>query len=226
MARRDKHTSAGGGTALEEAPRAGRSPGGEGSSQGSPAGRSATGTALAAGGPISPAGFGASPWEMMRRMSEDLTSLFDSFGIGTGATGARPRTPSAETGRSFATWAPRIELEQRPGALAVRADLPGMDVNDIDVTVDDGMLVISGERSEEHRKEDDSVVRTELVYGRFYRAIPLPQGADESGITAIVRNGTLEVVIPVSQRERGRKVEVQSGKGQGQGKEQSQASRS
>jgi len=168
---------------------------------------------------------------MMRRMTEDLTDLFDSFGIGTGTATvpARARVPSAETGASmFATWAPRVELEQRPGELVVRADLPGMDVKDIDVTVENGMLIVSGERSQEKKEESDAVVRTELVYGRFYRAIPLPQGADESGIAAVMRNGTLEVVVPVSKRDRGHRVEVQKAEGQsqGQGQGRTQGSRS
>ena len=212
MARRDKHTEAGGGAAVQEAPRGERS-----------------GTALVSRGGAFPAGFATSPWEMMRRMTEDLTDLFDSFGIGTGTATvpARARVPSAETGASmFATWAPRVELEQRPGELVVRADLPGMDVKDIDVTVENGMLIISGERSQEKKEESDAVVRTELVYGRFYRAIPLPQGADESGVAAVMRNGTLEVVVPVSKRDRGHRVEVQKAEGQSQGQGRTQGSRS
>jgi HSP20 family protein len=101
-----------------------------------------------------------------------------------------------------------------------------MDVKDIDVTVENGMLIISGERSQEKKEESDAVVRTELVYGRFYRAIPLPQGADESGIVAVMRNGTLEVVVPVSKRDRGHRVEVQKAEGQSQGQGRTQGSRS
>ena len=221
MARRDKHTESGGGTAVQEPPRGERS-GGESSGSRTPARRGTIGTALAGRG--GPGGLATSPWEMMRRMTEDLTDLFDSFGVGTG-TATAPGRPRAETGLStFATWAPRIELEQRPGALVVRADVPGMGVNDIDVTVENGMLIISGERSQENREERDAVVRTELVYGRFYRAIPLPQGVDESGITAVVRNGTLEIIVPVSQPERGHRVEVKSGQGQGDGQGRAQSS--
>ena len=90
------------------------------------------------------------------------------------------------------------------------------------------MLIVSGERSQEKKEESDAVVRTELVYGRFYRAIPLPQGADESGIVAVMRNGTLEVVVPVSKRDRGHRVEVQKAEdqSQSQGQGRSQGSRS
>ena len=209
MAERDKQTearSATTGAAVEEASsttRSGRPRGVDGESAGQSTTtqqRSGTGTAVAGRQDIS-AVLPTSRWELMRRLTEDLTGLFDSFG------GGASTVPARRTG--ILTWIPRIEVQQQNNALIVRADLPGMGADNVEVTVENGMLVISGERRQQQQEERDSTVRTELVYGRFYRAIPLPQGADESAVTAIFRSGTLEITVPVLERDRGRRVEVQ-----------------
>jgi HSP20 family protein len=138
------------------------------------------------------AGVPTSPWELMRRMSEEMNQLFESLG-GSGAG-----------------LAPHIEIQQRPGEVVLRADLPGLRPEDINVTVDNGALTISGERREQHREEREDFIRSELSYGTFFRTIPLPEGADENRVSAILRNGVLEITVPVSDREQGRRVKVQS----------------
>jgi HSP20 family protein len=165
-------------------------------------------------------GVPASPWELMRRMSEEMNQLFESLGGGgrglTQLGQSRPAVGRASgTGGEFATVAPpilvpHIEVQQRPGQLVVRADLPGLRPEDINVTVDHGVLTISGERREEHRDEREGFVRSEVTYGTFFRTIPLPEGADENRVAATFRNGVLEISIPVSDREQGRRVKVQS----------------
>jgi HSP20 family protein len=167
-------------------------------------------------------GMPPSPWELMGRMGEELTQLFESIG-GTGMPGAargQAVTVPAARGRVAGEGAagevlliPQIEVEQRNDAIVVRADLPGMNADDIDVTIEDGMLVISGERQQERREELEGVVRSEVSYGTFYRTIPLPDGADENNIAAVVRNGVLEVVVPVSKTQTGRRVQVRSEEG-------------
>ena len=107
-------------------------------------------------------------------------------------------------------WVPRIEVLQREGAMVVRAELPGLKPDDIVVNVENGVLSISGERREEHREERDGAVRTERAYGTFFRSIPLPDGADEDQVTATFRDGVLELTIPVTDRDHGRRIAVQS----------------
>jgi HSP20 family protein len=72
------------------------------------------------------------------------------------------------------------------------------------------VLAISGERREENREEGEGFIRSEVSYGTFFRTIPLPEGADENRVAATFRNGVLEISIPVSDREQGRRVKVQS----------------
>jgi len=166
-------------------------------------------------------GVPASPWDLMRRMSEEMGQLFESLGGTSAGLAPLPQADRSVSGRqsgapsnvgpaSPPVLVPHIELEQRPGALVVRADLPGLTPDDITVSVDHGVLTISGERRQENRQEQDGFLRSELTYGEFFRTIPLPEGADENRVSAVFRNGVLEITVPVSDRQQGRRVTVQS----------------
>jgi HSP20 family protein len=164
-------------------------------------------------------GVAMSPFELVRRMSEDIDQLFESLRLGgtgvapaaTGATGLRTARGARDTGLlGRALFAPPIEVQQRADAVVVRLDLPGVDADEIEIDIEDDMLIISGERRQENREEREGLIRSEITYGRFQRVIPLPRGADEERMTAQLRGGTLEVVIPIAKRERGRRVQVQS----------------
>lgn len=189
--------------------------------RGESAARQRAGTARAGVPALFRPGFPATPWELVRRMSEQMDQLFGGLGTARpgGAMLAQPATAAPTGLRSAADlgmplageFMPQIEVLQRPGAFVVRADLPGIAPDEIDVTVEEGMLTISGERREERREEDEGFVRSEVSYGTFVRTIPLPEGADESRVAATFRNGVLEITVPVSeQRQRGRRVKVQS----------------
>jgi len=159
----------------------------------------------------------ATPFTLLRRVNEDFNQLFDALLRGgpeqamSGRSG-RGALASPEQGFGALTaWVPQIEIEQHKDAMVIRADLAGVNADDVEVTVDNGVLTLSGERRQEQRDEREGVLHTEITYGSFLRAIPLPEGADESGLTATMRNGTLEITVPVKNRgERGRRVKVQS----------------
>jgi HSP20 family protein len=153
-------------------------------------------------------GMPASPWELVRRMSEEMNQLFESLG----GTGAGPGTvpDRRQTSGTAPLLVPRTEVIQQPDALLVRVDLPGLAADEIDVTVEDGLLTIAAERRQEDVQEDEGFIRSELTYGTFFRTIQLPEGADEENIEAVVRNGVLEIRIPIEQREQGRRVNVQA----------------
>jgi HSP20 family protein len=144
-------------------------------------------------------GFASSPWELMRRMSEDLDTLFESFG---------PRRFQGSES-SGALWAPDIEVERKGKELRIRADLPGLKPEDIEVDLDDGVLTISGERKHEQREEREGVFRTERSYGRFVRSLQVPDGLDESDISATFRNGVLEITVPIQERQQ-KRIQVKS----------------
>jgi HSP20 family protein len=144
-----------------------------------------------------------SPWDLVRRMGEELDQLAQGLGV------ARPTAGSGGNG-DLTEWVPRIEVRQQPDALKVRADLPGLAPQNIEVSVDDGMLTIRGERRQERTTEDDGFVRSEVVYGTFFRTLPLPAGADDNRVDAKFRDGVLEITVPVEGRQAGRRIPVQS----------------
>jgi HSP20 family protein len=149
-----------------------------------------------------------SPLQLLQRMSEEMDQLFQSV------VGARPGlAPGRSTGLTGPSTTampvtPQIEVREQPGALVVRADLPGLNADEIDVSVNDGVLTISGERVQQRQADREGVAQSELVYGAFHRAIPLPEGADEEHVAATFRNGVLEVTVPVPERSRGRRIGV------------------
>ena len=150
----------------------------------------------------------ASPFTVMRRLAEDMDRFFDDFASGRRgipATGFDRDLPRMGT-----SWSPEIETFRRGDKLVVRADLPGLRKEDLKVDIENHMLTIEGERSEEDRDESDGYYRSERSYGHFYRAIPLPEGVDENACDATFRDGVLEVTLdaPNVAERRGRKVEI------------------
>lgn len=90
----------------------------------------------------------------------------------------------------------RIEEYSKDGEFTVRAEIPGIDPDkDIEISVEDGMLTIEGQREEKHQ----SGQRSEFYYGRFVRSVSLPSGSDEDHIKATYKDGILEVKVPVKE---------------------------
>ena len=105
-------------------------------------------------------------------------------------------TPVSLTGAA-GTWSPAVDVFSRNGDLVVRAELPGIEPDkDVDITVEDGVLTIKGERRHEETTDEESYYRFESSYGSFQRSVPLPQGVNAENIAASYENGILEVVIP------------------------------
>lgn len=159
-----------------------------------------------------PAGLPLSPWALMRQfMDNDIQRLLGLSPTASNAASTVATGPNASTASRPVPgmWIPDVEVVQRPNDILVRADLPGMQADDIEVSVDDGVLTISGEREQERREDEEGFVRTERVYGQFFRSIPLAEGADSERVEAQLRDGVLEVTVPVSRRE-GRRIKVRS----------------
>jgi HSP20 family protein len=98
---------------------------------------------------------------------------------------------------------------EREGKLVVRADVPGMRRDQITIEVENGELVISGERQQEQEERRGGIYRSERTYGSFYRVIPLPEGANPEQATATFKDGVLEITMPAPQRSSGRRIEIQ-----------------
>jgi HSP20 family protein len=158
--------------------------------------------------------FSASPFALMRRVAEDMDRMFESFGFGRGRFAPRfwsePSERFAEP--ELAVWAPEIEVFEREGQFVVRADLPGLKKEDVRVDVTDNALIIEGERRKEQEERREGFYRSERSYGRFSRAIPLPEGLDTEDVKAEFKNGVLEVRLPAPKRpaQRRRQIDIRS----------------
>ena len=95
--------------------------------------------------------------------------------------------------RSVATWAPRLESFVKDDTLHVRTDLPGVDPKAVEITVEDDVLTVRGERKQEH----EAKAYREVAYGRFERHIRVPEGTDAEKIAARYTNGVLEITVPL-----------------------------
>ena len=109
--------------------------------------------------------------------------------------GLTRRAESTQQGEQATEWAPAIDVLQRDEDLVIRAELPGAKPEDVDVTVQNGMLTISGKREEEREEEREGYLVRERRYGSFRRSLQLPEDVDESKINARFENGVLEVTI-------------------------------
>lgn len=107
-------------------------------------------------------------------------------------------------------WLPAVDIIEEKARFVVRADVPGVDSSDIDVSMDNGILTISGVRHAEERSEDAGMQRVERSTGRFHRRFTLPESVDADGITAKSRNGILEVVIPKQPEIQARRIQVEA----------------
>ena len=151
------------------------------------------------------------PFAVMRRMQDDMDQLFSTFGFGrlgqSPIFGSLLPSELADVSSRLARetseglWSPQIETFRRGNKVVVRADLPGVKKEDINVKVENDVLVISGERSAESETERDGWYHTERNYGSFYRAMPLPEGVSSDQCEANFKDGVLEVTLPVPAEE-------------------------
>ena len=145
--------------------------------------------------------FALSPFRTLERFADEVTRIFDDFGLGRGLG-------RAPVSGDFLTWAPRVDVMKHGDELVVRVDLPGMDKNDVKVNIADDAITIHGERHRSQEEERDGAYRAERNYGSFYRTIALPKGAATDQAKASFKNGVLEIRLPAAPGAEGRPIEI------------------
>jgi HSP20 family protein len=125
--------------------------------------------------------FGVNPFALMKHFTEEADRMF----------GYKTATAPPEA------WRPAIEVKEEKGNLFVTAELPGVNYEDVKVHFTGDALVVEGERKYEKEEKREGYFHTERSYGRFYRTIPVPEGANADKATAQFNNGLLNVVIPI-----------------------------
>jgi HSP20 family protein len=161
---------------------------------------------------LSPAGmFAGSPFQMLRRMTEEMDRaferMFDDAGFGRLAL-SRPFGASQQPGASI--WSPRVEAFQKQDKFIVRAELPGLKKDDVEVNVTEDAITIHGQRKEEHERNEEGFYHSERSYGTFYRTIPLPEGVISDSAEATFKDGVLEVRLqaPPNEVSKGRRIDI------------------
>jgi len=141
------------------------------------------------------------PWGLLRRFNEDVNQLFNESRIASTADGDQSSIATSN-------WTPAVDIKEEDGRFVLKADIPGVEAKDIDVTMDDGVLTIKGERRHESEEDANGYKRVERSYGSFYRRFSLPDTANAEGITAQGKDGVLEVSIPKQEKVQPRKITV------------------
>lgn len=148
--------------------------------------------------------YSRNPFAVMQQLSDEMDQLFDSFFYGT------PVRRWTQPARMPELWAPEVEMCEKGNKLCVSVDLPGISKDDVKIDIEDGALVIQGERREERSEggEEQGYRRSERRYGSFYRTLPLPEGADAEKAEAQMKDGVLEITLPLTERAQARRLEI------------------
>ena len=139
------------------------------------------------------------PWQALQRMQTDLDRL-----LGFKREESNGDLSNVVTSR----WTPAVDIKEEDTKFVITADIPGVDPTDIDVTMENGILTIKGERKFEDQKESEGYRRVERMHGTFYRRFSLPDHADASKISAKSSHGVLEVTVPKVEKVQPRRIEV------------------
>lgn len=139
------------------------------------------------------------PWRLVNRLHQQLDHVFgDSFG-----------SPEAN-GSANSDWLPAVDVHEETERFVVRADVPGVDRKDIDITAENGVLTIRGDRKSETRENGKGYERVERVTGSFVRRFTLPEAANTEEIKAKQINGVLEISIPKQPQVQPRRISIDS----------------
>jgi HSP20 family protein len=140
------------------------------------------------------------PWNLFNQLQSEINRLFE----------ARTAAGSEDNSTVVTShWMPAVDIREERDRFVLFADIPGVDPKDIEVTMENGVLTIRGERKLESEEEMEGYKRVERARGTFYRRFGLPDSADPERISARGKNGVLEVTIPKHERVQPRKIAVE-----------------
>jgi HSP20 family protein len=136
------------------------------------------------------------PWGLLNQLQRELDRTYEGD----------------EDSGSIATaeWAPAVDIKEENDRFLLHADIPGVKPEDIDVSMEDGVLTIKGEKQTETKTEKEGYKRIERTSGSFYRRFSLPDTADSEAVTAKSKHGVLEIVIPKREAVQLKKISVTS----------------
>ena len=134
------------------------------------------------------------PWSLLNQLHKELDRVREG-GDSEGST-------------ATAEWAPAVDIKEEADKFVLLADLPGVKPEEIDVSMEGGVLTIRGEKRTEAKTEKEGYKRVERTYGSFYRRFSLPDTANSDAISAKTNHGVLEIVIPKREAVQPKKISV------------------
>ena len=139
-----------------------------------------------------------SPFDQFYTLRDEINRLFE---------------PVAGTGRGsglFTVWSPALDIYEDKENLTVKVELPGMKKEDINISLHEGVLSISGERKQEEKLEESDRYRSERFYGRFQRTVALPKPVAAGNVKAGYKDGILTVTLPKTEEAKPKQIEVRA----------------
>jgi HSP20 family protein len=138
------------------------------------------------------------PFREFERMRREMDRLWDSFFEG----GSRRRTEEG------GEWLPSLDVAETKNELVVKAEIPGMDPKDIDISLSDGVLTIKGEKRQEKEEKEADYHLVERSYGSFIRLVQLPKEVQSDKISASYKDGILKISLPKSEEAKKREIKI------------------
>ena len=136
------------------------------------------------------------PWGLLNQLQRELERAHEGAG--------------GEGSIATAEWTPAVDIKEDSEKFVLLADIPGVKPEDIDISMENGVLTIKGEKKTEAKTEQEGYKRVERTYGSFYRRFSLPDTANADAISAKSRLGVLEIVIPKREAVKPKKINVEA----------------
>lgn len=134
------------------------------------------------------------PLSLLDQLQREMGGLFEN--------------PLATANFSTEEWSPAVDIKETDQAFVIHADLPGVKAEDIEVTMEEGVLTIKGERDSSKTEEKENYKRIERFSGSFMRRFTLPDIADAANVSAKTKEGVLELIIPKVEKPKPQKISV------------------
>jgi HSP20 family protein len=144
------------------------------------------------------------PFQDLLAIQDEMNQLFGQ------AMGQRGRATGGEAGTR--AWAPALDIAERNDAYVVTVEVPGIKPEQLDITLENGALTISGERRFETETKEEQFHRIERRYGAFRRSITLPDRVKADAVEASFEDGLLQVVVPKAEEAKPKRIEVRAGR--------------
>ncbi len=138
------------------------------------------------------------PMRQMENIQDEVNRVFDSFFT----------TPMRRRGEDMGNWLPDVDIVEDKDRIDVQVDLPGMEKEDVKVSVEDNILTIKGERKSYTEEKDKTYHQIERTYGKFTRSFSLPSTVDGSKIKANYKNGVLKIELPKAEAVKPKEIPV------------------